>query len=143
MVSGPFTANKKWLSMKWGELAWRELKQIETWEASYWPKLDKLLEMYQPYQIFAAMLEYFKECRLEGKQASFPYQFVQWAIMNMPTERMAKVMCLQKHFPNDEPLRRAYHDIRTFEEAWFPNGFVVSEVLLADELIDKYMRKVV
>lgn len=144
MISSPFTANKKWLADKWVDLAMREMQQGEKWQVRQYVQMDKLLEAYPHYQIFVAMLEYFKIAKQEKDRAEW-FDFIKWCGVdgNIPSERMSKLVCLQKHFPKDEKIIEAKRNVRTFEEAWFPSGDVTAAANAVDEIIDGYMRKLV
>lgn len=145
MISSPFTANKKWLAQKWGELLKNELDVWKEWEARHWLDLDKLLEIYPNYHVYAIMMAYVHQVKREQNMRASWGGFINWTKeqSNIPSERMAKIQCLRKHYPNDDALVEAKMNLQTYEEAWFKDGAVTTKAKRVDELIDRYMRKIV
>jgi hypothetical protein len=144
VVTGPFTANKKYLADKWCEMARKQLQQGEQWDTGHYRQLDVLLERYRHYQLYAAMLDYFRQKKW-AKGTAHWFDFYNWCRVdgNVPSERLAKVTCLIRHFPGDERLLDVKIKVQTYEDAWFPDGRMSTAMEQADEVIDNYMRKVV
>ena len=139
MVSSPFGANKRWIATKFEYISQNVFRNGNKLQPLDWKAMERLWEFYQPEQIFAAILEFEKICAREKKYFSF-FTFNTYCdnLGNVPTLRMASIVCLMIHFPNNKQLIQMYHDVLTYEEAWWPTAEMKAHVESLDAYIEEY-----